>query len=134
MRSLVSTLIHKALFQSYRTLEWRVVIHSIQTHNNRLTKTKTLVSCISCYPLSFTNQLLSCIILWPSLPFHLLQSSRILQIKMARWFVMLLIGMSTAVVATIIDIAISSLSDWKYGLVGECILIIMQLADWGERG
>ena len=33
--------------------------------------------------------------------------------------------MITAMIATIIDVAITSLADWKYALVGQCILIIV---------
>ncbi|XP_072029917.1 H(+)/Cl(-) exchange transporter 7-like [Amphiura filiformis] len=48
-----------------------------------------------------------------------LKSSRILRIELARWVVMLLIGMITAMIATIIDVCINLIADWKYGLVGE---------------
>lgn len=40
----------------------------------------------------------------------------------ARWFVFLLIGMATAMVACAVDISIDILSELKYGQLSKCIL------------
>jgi len=45
----------------------------------------------------------------------------LVQIQAARWLVMLLIGILTALVASIIDIAVSELSKVKFGLIKQCI-------------
>lgn len=46
--------------------------------------------------------------------------------NIARWFIFLIIGMTTALVACAIDISIEQLSELKYGQLSECILLIFK--------
>lgn len=47
--------------------------------------------------------------------------------KLARWFIFLLIGICTALIACFVDISIEELSSLKYGLVKKCILFFNYL-------